>query len=461
MSGKLWGGRFSEGTDRLVERFTSSIEVDRRLYAHDIRGSQAHAKMLGKCGIISDDDADKIVAGLDKVRAEIEAGEMVWDDGLEDIHMHVEARLTELIGPAARKLHTGRSRNDQIALDVRLFLRDETRELLADLTALRKALVTLSEEYLGAVLPGYTHMQRAQPVLLSHHLMAYYEMFTRDAERFADALKRINVLPLGAAALAGTPHPIDRAYVAELLDFPAISANSMDTVADRDFAVEFMAAASLCMVHFSRLSEELILWSTSEFGFVEIGDAFTTGSSIMPQKKNPDVCELVRGKTGRVMGDLMALLTLMKSLPMAYNRDMQEDKEPLFDAVDTLRTTVAVYTRMLPNVRFRRERMEKATETGFLNATDLADYLVARDVPFREAHEIVGKAVAHAAKAGRELHDLDLPTLQGFSDRIEAEVYDGLATKTVVNRRNSIGGTATEQVRAAVAAARKSLDGEK
>ena len=461
MSGKLWGGRFSEGTDRLVERFTSSIEVDRRLYAHDIRGSQAHAKMLGKCGIISDDDADKIVAGLDKVRAEIEAGEMVWDDGLEDIHMHVEARLTELIGPAARKLHTGRSRNDQIALDVRLFLRDETRELLADLTALRKALVTLSEEYLGAVLPGYTHMQRAQPVLLSHHLMAYYEMFTRDAERFADALKRINVLPLGAAALAGTPHPIDRAYVAELLDFPAISANSMDTVADRDFAVEFMAAASLCMVHFSRLSEELILWSTSEFGFVEIGDAFTTGSSIMPQKKNPDVCELVRGKTGRVMGDLMALLTLMKSLPMAYNRDMQEDKEPLFDAVDTLRTTVAVYTRMLPNVRFRRERMEKATETGFLNATDLADYLVARDVPFREAHEIVGKAVAHAAKAGCELHDLDLPTLQGFSDRIEAEVYDGLATKTVVNRRNSIGGTATEQVRAAVAAARKSLDGEK
>ncbi|MFW6239543.1 MAG: argininosuccinate lyase [Thermodesulfobacteriota bacterium] len=461
MSGKLWGGRFSEGTDRLVERFTSSIEVDRRLYAHDIRGSQAHAKMLGKCGIISQEDAAQIVDGLDKVRAEIEAGEMAWDDALEDIHMHVEARLTELIGPAARKLHTGRSRNDQIALDVRLFLRDETRELLADLTALRKALVTLSEEYLGAVLPGYTHMQRAQPVLLSHHLMAYYEMFTRDAERFADALKRINVLPLGAAALAGTPHPIDRAYVAELLDFPAVSANSMDTVADRDFAVEFMAAASLCMVHFSRLSEELILWSTSEFGFVEISDAFTTGSSIMPQKKNPDVCELVRGKTGRVVGDLVALLTLMKSLPMAYNRDMQEDKEPLFDAVGTLRATVAVYTRMLPNVRFRRERMAKATETGFLNATDLADYLVARDVPFREAHEIVGKAVAHATTAGCELHDLDLPTLQGFSGRVEADVYDALATETVVNRRSSIGGTATEQVRAAVAAARKSLDGGK
>jgi argininosuccinate lyase len=332
---------------------------------------------------------------------------------------------------------------------------------LDDLTALRKALVALSEEYLGAVLPGYTHMQRAQPVLLSHHLMAYYEMFTRDAERFADALKRINVLPLGAAALAGTPHPIDRAYVAELLDFPAVSANSMDTVADRDFAVEFMAAASLCMVHFSRLSEELILWSTSEFGFVEISDAFTTGSSIMPQKKNPDVCELVRGKTGRVVGDLVALLTLMKSLPMAYNRDMQEDKEPLFDAVDTLRATVAVYTRMLPNVRFRRERMGEATKTGFLNATDLADHLVARNVPFREAHEIVGKAVAYATTAGCELHDLDLPTLQGFSGRIEADVYDALATETVVNRRNSIGGTATEQVRRAVAAAREVLDGGK
>ena len=460
MSGKLWGGRFSEGTDRLVERFTSSIEVDRRLYAHDIRGSQAHAKMLGKCGIISQEDAAQIVDGLDKVRSEIEAGEMVWDDALEDIHMHVEARLTELIGPAARKLHTGRSRNDQIALDIRLFLRDETRELIDDLTALRKALVTLSEDYLGAVLPGYTHMQRAQPVLLSHHLMAYYEMFTRDAERFADALKRINVLPLGAAALAGTPHPIDRAYVAELLEFPSVSANSMDTVADRDFAVEFMAAASLCMVHFSRLSEELILWSTSEFGFVEISDAFTTGSSIMPQKKNPDVCELVRGKTGRVVGDLVALLTLMKSLPMAYNRDMQEDKEPLFDAVDTLRATVAVYKRMLPNVRFRRERMVEATETGFLNATDLADYLVARDVPFREAHEIVGKAVAQATTAGCELHDLDLPTLQGFSDCIRDDVYDALATETVVNRRSSIGGTATERVRAAVAAARKSLEAD-
>jgi argininosuccinate lyase len=459
MSGKLWGGRFSEGTDRLVERFTSSIDFDRRLYAQDIRGSQAHAKMLGKCGIISADDAERIVEGLDRVRAEIEAGEMVWDDALEDIHMHIEARLTERIGSAARKLHTARSRNDQIALDIRLFLRDETRGLLDDLTALRKALVSLAEEYLGAVLPGYTHMQRAQPVLLSHHLMAYYEMFGRDAERFADALKRIDVMPLGTAALAGTPHPIDRAYVAELLDFPAVSANSMDTVADRDFAVEFAAAASLCMVHFSRLSEELILWSTSEFGFVEIGDAFTTGSSIMPQKKNPDVCELVRGKTGRVTGDLVTLLTLMKSLPMAYNRDMQEDKEPLFDAVDTLRATVAVYARMLPNVRFHRERMARATATGFLNATDLADYLVERDVPFREAHEIVGKAVAHAASVGRELHTLDLGTLQRFSDRIEADVFGFLATETVVNRRRSIGGTAEEQVRAAVAAARNLLDG--
>lgn len=451
MSEKPWDGRFSENTDHLVERFTSSIHYDKRLYAHDIDGSVAHATMLARVGVLTPEERDAIVKGLRQVRGEIEAGNFKFTERLEDIHMHIEARLVDIVGNVGKKLHTGRSRNDQVALDIRLWLRDETRAVIQDLALLRRVLVDLADAHVGAILPGYTHMQRAQPVLLSHHLMAYYEMFTRDQERFLDGLKRINVMPLGAAALAGTTYPIDRHYVAELLDFPAVTANSMDSVADRDFAVEFLAAASLCMVHFSRLSEELILWSTHEFGFVEIADAFTTGSSIMPQKKNPDVCELTRGKTGRVIGDLMTLLTLLKSLPMTYNRDMQEDKESLFDGVDILRATVAIHVRMLPRIKFRVDAMAKAATRGFLNATDLADYLVVKGVPFRESHGVVGRAVAHALAKGVELHELSLEELKSFSGLVEADVYDQLTPEHVVSRRTPHGATSPERVREAIA----------
>ncbi|GBC60172.1 argininosuccinate lyase [Desulfonema ishimotonii] len=461
MSEKLWDGRFTEGTDKLVERFTSSIDYDRKLYAYDIEGSIAHCTMLAKVGVLTDEERDTLIRGLEQVRGEIEAGEFRYTDSLEDIHMHIESRLAEVVGRVAQKLHTARSRNDQVALDIRMYLRAETRYVISALRSLRKALADLAEKQMGVILPGYTHTQRAQPVLLSHHLMAYYEMFTRDMARFEDCLKRINVMPLGSAALAGTTYPIDRHHTAELLDFPEVSANSMDSVADRDFAVEFMAGASLCMVHLSRISEEFILWSTSEFAFIEISDAFTTGSSIMPQKKNPDVCELVRGKTGRVLGDLMALLTLMKSLPMAYNRDMQEDKEPLFDAVDTLKMCVDVYARMLPHVRFRADVMEKATATGFLNATDMADYLVTKGMPFRQAHGVVGRAVSVALSQGKELHELSLEALRGFSDLISDDLFAFLTTEQMVNRRRSFGGTASENVGQAIAAAHKALEGEK
>ena len=460
MSEKLWAGRFSEGTDKLVERFTASIDYDRRLYAWDIEGSIAHCNMLANAGVITAAEAAELVRGLTQVRGEIEAGEFTYDDSLEDVHMHVESRLSEIVGKVAQKLHTGRSRNDQVALDIRMFLRAETRGIIQAVGRLRQAIVSLAEAYLGAVLPGYTHLQRAQPVLLSHHLMAYYEMFTRDGERFRDALRRINIMPLGAAALAGTTYPIDRDYTARQLDFPRVSENSMDTVADRDFALEFTAAASICMMHFSRLSEELILWSSAEFAFAEIADAFTTGSSIMPQKKNPDVCELVRGKTGRVYGDLMALLTLMKSLPMAYNRDMQEDKEPLFDAVDTLKMTLEVYTRMLPKITFKTDVMAQATTTGFLDATDMADYLATRGMPFREAHHVVGKAVGFALARGCELHDLSLVELKAFSGLIEDDIFSFLSVRQMIDRRKSSGGTATENVRAAILKACQALEKE-
>ncbi|MFP4349615.1 MAG: argininosuccinate lyase [Desulfococcaceae bacterium] len=460
MARKLWDGRFQEGTDALVERFTASIGYDRRLYAYDIQGSIAHCTMLAKCGIIGREESDTLIQGLEQIRREIEAGDFTYDDRLEDIHMHIESRLGEVVGKVAQKLHTARSRNDQVALDIRLYLREEVRWMIDALKNLRTTLIDMAEEHLGTVLPGYTHLQRAQPVLLSHHLLAYYEMFTRDAERLADGLARINIMPLGSAALAGTTYPIDRAYVAELLGFPRVSANSMDTVADRDFALEFLSAAAICMIHFSRLSEELILWSSSEFGFVEISDAFTTGSSIMPQKKNPDVCELVRGKTGRVTGDLVALLTLMKSLPMTYNRDMQEDKEPLFDGVDTLKMVIEVYTRMLPNIRFKKEVMENATRTGFLNATDMADYLVTKGMPFREAHGCVGRAVGHALSENRELHELSLEALKKFSDKIEPDIFDFLSTDQVVNRRKSAGGTAVENVWDAIDSARRAITDE-
>ena len=457
MSEKTWDGRFAQKTDRMVEAFTASIEFDRRLYPYDIEGSIAHCRMLAKCDIITDKEAGALIQGLEKIRQELDDGEFVFDVALEDIHMHIETRLAEKVGKVALKLHTARSRNDQVALDVRMFLRDAVRQNFDGLQALRKVLVHLAEKHLDVIMPGYTHLQRAQPVLLAHHFMAYFEMCTRDAERLTDSLKRINVMPLGTAALAGTTYPIDRSYVAKLLDFPAVARNSMDAVSDRDFIVEYLAAAGLCMVHLSRLAEELILWSTAEFAFVELPDAFATGSSIMPQKKNPDVPELVRGKTGRVFGNLMAMLATLKSLPLSYNRDMQEDKVLLFDSVDTLQACLAIFSRMLPELIIKSDAMGDAARVGFLNATDLADYLVVGGLPFRSAHHCVGQAVAYAAENGKELHELTLAELQSFSKNIRDDVFQILTPKAMVDRRRSVGGTATASVKAAIAAARKEL----
>jgi len=427
MSEKLWNGRFSEKTDRMVEDFTSSIDIDKRLYSYDIEGSIAHCRMLAKTSIISDEDAFALIEGLGLIKREIERGEFQFDKGLEDIHMHIETRLIEKVGKVAQKLHTARSRNDQVVLDVRMYLRDETSNTIKHLVVLAKVIVDLAKKYIDVVLPGYTHLQRAQPVLLSHHFMAYYEMFSRDIDRFNDSLKRINVLHLGSAAIAGTTYPIDREYTARLLDFPKVSANSIDAVSDRDFIIEYLSAASICMVHLSRMSEELILWSSSEFGFIELPDSFATGSSIMPQKKNPDVPELVRGKTGRVFGDLFSLLTMMKALPLSYNRDMQEDK------------------------------MERATSKGFLNATDMADYLVAGGMPFRQAHGCVGGAVVYASSKKKELHELTLKELKSFSSHIRKDIFKILTTDQMINRRKSIGGTALECVKAAIKEAEKEL----
>ncbi|MFC1798440.1 argininosuccinate lyase [Thermodesulfobacteriota bacterium] len=460
MSEKPWSGRFSEKTAKGVEAFTASIAFDKRLYPYDVAGSIAHCRMLAKQSIITEDDAAMLVQGLEEIRKEIDAGDFPFDDSLEDIHMHIENRLIEKTGKVARKIHTARSRNDQVALDIRMYLRDVVTELINHLTQLRKVLVSLAEEHLHVVMPGYTHLQRAQPVLFGHHLMAYYEMFSRDVERFADCLKRINVMPLGSAALAGTTYPIDRDFTAQQLGFPAISANSIDAVSDRDFAIEFLSAASICMVHFSRISEELVLWSSAEFGFVELPDAFATGSSIMPQKKNPDVPELVRAKTGRVFGDLFALLTIMKSLPLAYNRDLQEDKPPLFDTVDTLQACIDIYNQMLPNISVRTENMLQATSEGFLNATDLADYLVGKGMAFREAHGCVGKAVAYALAENKELQALAIEELKSFSDLIEDDVYDVLTTGQMIDRRVTFGGTASGRVAAAIATAQKLLENE-
>lgn len=457
MSEKLWSGRFSEKTDRMVEDFTSSIDIDKRLYAYDIEGSIAHCRMLAKTSIISEADASVLIEGLGEIKREIERGDFQFDQGLEDIHMHIEARLIEKVGKSAQKLHTARSRNDQIALDVRMYLREESVNTIKRLIALSKVLVDLAKTYIDVILPGYTHLQRAQPVLLSHHFMAYYEMFSRDIARFDDGLKRINVMPLGSAALAGTTYPIDREYTARLLDFPKISANSIDAVSDRDFIIEFVSAASICMVHLSRMSEEFILWSSSEFGFIELPDSFATGSSIMPQKKNPDVPELVRGKTGRVFGDLVSLLTMMKSLPLSYNRDMQEDKSALFQTADILRQCIDIYIKMLPKLKINRKGMQQATSRGFLNATDMADYLVAGGMPFRQAHGCVGEAVAYASNKKKELHELTLKELKSFSSRFKKDIFNILGTEQMINRRKSIGGTALECVRAAINKAEKEL----
>ena len=453
-STKPWGGRFSEPTDRFVEEFTASVGFDRRLYAYDIQGSVAHARMLAKVGVLSKRECKAICTGLEEIKQAIEAGEFEWSTALEDVHMNIEARLVERIGEVGKKLHTGRSRNDQVATDIRLYLRDAIDSIDDLLQRLLGALIDLAEREAETVMPGFTHLQTAQPVTFGHHMLAWCEMLFRDRERLADCRRRVNVMPLGAAALAGTTFPIDREYTAELLDFEFVALNSLDAVSDRDFAIEFGACGSLIMMHLSRFSEELVLWCTQQFDFVEIGDAFCTGSSIMPQKKNPDIPELVRGKTGRVYGHLMGLLTLMKGQPLAYNKDNQEDKEPLFDTVDTLQGCLRAFADMVPVVRVKRERMFAAASQGFATATDLADYLVRKGVAFRDAHEVVGKTVAFAESRGCDIAELSLDHLQGFSNVIAEDVFAVLTLEGAVAARAHIGGTAPEQVREAVAAAR-------
>ena len=455
---KLWGGRFEDKTDDLVEVLGESVSFDARLAPWDIRASIAHAQMLGRQGIISKADAAKIAKGLGAVAKDIAEGCFTWDLALEDVHTNIEAALVRRIGDAGKRLHTGRSRNDQIATDVRLWARDQVDAIIGNLRALQAALVAFAEEHLDTVMPGYTHLQHAQPVLLAHHLLAYFEMFGRDRQRFSEARRRINVMPLGSAALAGTPYPIDRAYVAEALGFDAPSANSMDAVSDRDYLIEFASDAALVMMHLSRLCEELVIWSTPEFGFVEIGDAFTTGSSIMPQKKNPDVAELVRGKTGRVYGSLVSLLTIMKGLPLAYNRDLQEDKEPVFDVSDTLQLCLSVVARMIPSIRVNSARMAQAACDGFMEATDLADALVEKGMPFRDAHSVVGKIVLFCARHGKRLSDLALDEFQTFSNLFDSDILSVLNPKAIVKRRDTLGGAAPRRVAAALKRARRELN---
>jgi len=457
---KLWGGRFSQSTDSQMEAFSASIEYDQRLYAQDIAGSIAHCQMLAHQGIIEESEATLLVHGLNQIQEEFESGQFKIDPALEDIHMHIEHRLSEICGDIAKKIHTARSRNDQICLDIRMFLRDKTILIIDLLKRFRHVLVELAKKNIHVIMPGYTHLQRAQPVLFSHHLMAYYEMFTRDAERFRDAYKRINVMPLGSAALAGTTFPIDRQFTANKLNFDEISKNSMDSVSDRDFVIEFLSCASICMVHLSRLSEELILWSSQEFGFIVLPDSFTTGSSIMPQKKNPDAAELTRGKCGRVFGSLISILTLMKGLPLAYNRDMQEDKEPLFDAIDTLSACLSIYCQMVPEIKINERQMRAACETGYLDATDLADYLVNKGLPFREAHHVSGKIVQAAILKGKEISDLSLVELSTFTPVIEKDLSPLLSTETMISRRDCPGGTATNQVNKNIEQALESLHNE-
>jgi len=451
---KPWAGRFTQPTDKFVEEFTASIDFDQRMYRYDIQGSIAHARMLAKQGIISHDEAQTIMRGLESILADIEAGNFEFSVALEDIHMNIEARLIERIGAVGGKLHTARSRNDQVALDVRLYLRDEVKAVLGWLDALQESLLGQAEQNLNVIMPGYTHLQTAQPVLFAHHMLAYYEMFKRDAGRMADVLGRLNYLPLGAGALAGTTFPIDREFVAEQLGFAGVTRNSLDSVSDRDFALEFCAASSILMMHLSRLSEELILWSSADFAFIELTDAFCTGSSIMPQKKNPDVPELVRGKTGRVYGNLMALLTLMKSLPLAYNKDMQEDKEPLFDTIDTVKGSLKIFADMIRDMRVRAENMRVAAARGFSTATDVADYVVRKGLPFRQAHEVVGKTVRYCIETGKDIPELSLEEFRRFSPLIEADIYEFVTLEASVNARRATGGTAREAVEREIARAR-------
>ncbi len=448
---KTWSGRFNEPVSELVKKYTGSVNFDQRLAKWDIQGSLAHAKMLSESGVLSAQDLAAIEGGMQDILAEIDAGTMPWSLDLEDVHMNIERRLTDKIGDAGKRLHTGRSRNDQVATDIRLWLRDEIKAIVSLIQALQLSLVDLAETNVNVVMPGFTHLQVAQPVSFGHHMLAYVEMLGRDVERMQDCYKRTNRMPLGAAALAGTTFPIKRELTAQLLGFDGICQNSLDAVSDRDFAIEFTAAASLIMVHLSRLSEELILWMSPRFGFIDIADRFCTGSSIMPQKKNPDVPELVRGKSGRVVGHLMGLITLMKSQPLAYNKDNQEDKEPLFDTVDTLIDTLRIYADMMRGVTVKPEAMRAAVMQGFATATDLADYLVKKGLPFRDSHEVVALAVRHADEQGVDLSDLSLAALQGFSDLIADDVYEILTPEGSLNARDHLGGTAPNQVNKQIA----------
>jgi argininosuccinate lyase len=454
---KPWGGRFNEATDEFVERFTESVSFDKRLYKHDIAGSVAHVRMLEKVGVLNKADCNTIVEGLESILADIESGAFVWRMELEDVHMNIETALVERIGDVGKKLHTGRSRNDQIATDMRLYLRAETDHIRRLLHTVMSRLVEVADREANSIMPGLTHLQAAQPITFGHHMLAWYEMLKRDEARLADCRRRINVMPLGSAALAGTSFPVDRAYTAQLLGFDKVAENSLDAVSDRDFAIEFCAAAAVLMMHLSRFSEELVLWNSPLFEFIELDDAYCTGSSIMPQKKNPDIPELVRGKSGRVYGNLTALLTLMKGQPLAYNRDNQEDKESLFDTVDTVKACLTAYGGVIPAITVRRETMLAAAGRGFITATDLADYLVRNDVTFRDAHAVVGKVVQYAQANGKDIAGLDLEELRQFSDSIHEDVFDCLTLQGSVTARNHAGGTAPARVKQATETARRYL----
>ena len=454
---KPWGGRFTESTNALVEEFTASVTFDQRLYLHDIMGSQAHARMLAKINVLTEEECHSIISALDEIREEIESGKFDWRIDLEDVHMNIESRLVEKIGEPGKKLHTGRSRNDQVATDIRLFMREQITILDGELLRMQAAILDMAEQEATTLMPGFTHLQVAQVITVGHHLMAWFEMISRDRQRLADCKKRVNVMPLGAAALAGTAFPLDREFVAAQLEFDTVCANSLDAVSDRDFAIEFCAFASILMMHLSRFSEELVLWASQQFGFVELPDSFCTGSSIMPQKKNPDVPELIRGKSGRVFGHLMAMLTLMKSQVLAYNKDNQEDKEPLFDTVDTLLGSVRLYADMIPHLQFSQDKLVAALGKGYATATDLADYLVSRGIAFRDAHEVVGRAVRMAIDEDKTLDQLTLEQFQSLSDVITDDVFAVLHSRGSAESKNIIGGTSPAQVKAQIDSARQSL----
>ncbi len=443
---KLWGGRFAKNTDKEVNDFHSSIRFDQRMYRQDITGSIAHARMLGKCNIISYEDSEKIIAGLKEILCEIEEGKLEFMIDAEDIHMNVETMLIAKIGDTGKRLHTGRSRNDQVALDIRMYLKDEIKEIKDLLISLEKALLKLSKEHLDTIMPGYTHLQKAQPITLAHHLMAYFEMFKRDITRLDDTFKRTNIMPLGSGALAGTTYPLDRQAVADELGFDSVTLNSLDGVSDRDFVIELASDLSICMMHLSRFCEELILWNTNEFSFIEMDDSCSTGSSIMPQKKNPDVAELIRGKSGRVYGDLVSILTTMKGIALAYNKDMQEDKECIFDAVDTVKLCIPVFEKMITTMKVNKDKMYKGAGQGYTNATDAADYLVKKGMPFRQAHEVIGKMVLYAINNGKALSDFSMDEFKACSEIIEEDIYEAISLETCVNDRKIIGAPAKEAV---------------